>query len=171
MGRAAFANADMASILFQLAQTAKGLPWFLPRNFNTWPYLNHTQATSYAMNISHFSTANLSMEVSGDNTVSFRYKFREFLGTTAVLTGSEALWETRCQEFVPSQNGDIPLQATKDSGYASSYRWIFPTFPNQLYTTDVLDDGYRYSHIYRNATLQLCTSTLGNPACLNDLGS
>ncbi|RPB29215.1 hypothetical protein L211DRAFT_864775 [Terfezia boudieri ATCC MYA-4762] len=120
-------------ILFQMAQTIKGLPWFFPRFSN----LPHAQIMSYAMDISHFSNENLTMEVTTGNTVSYKYKFRDFLGTAEMPAGRDALLKTSCQEFITSPNQNItsqgrliPLTTSNFKEYpldiATNYRWIFP---------------------------------------------
>ena len=118
----------MAGVLFQMAQVAKGLPWFLPRSNDNWPYLNSTLSTSYAMDIWNFASANLTMEPVG-STVTFKYKFQDFRGTAAVFSGWEGLVKTRCQEIATSPNRVIPgLKASNfsDSPLLNSYRWVVP---------------------------------------------
>ena len=120
-----------------MAQVQKGPPWFAERpTADLWPYLNNTEATSFAMDIRNIETANLTLEVSGDNTVSFKYKFRDFLGETMVFAKSPppTLLETRCQEFEASQEADIPLLTSNFTEYFKDiyvYRWISPIFGNQ----------------------------------------
>jgi len=62
------------------------------------------------MNISSFANDNLYMVHSGGDTVSFRYKFRDFKGETPVFTGWEAVLETHCQEFRIPHDMIIPLR-------------------------------------------------------------
>jgi len=115
-------------ILFQMAQTIKGLPWFFPR-FTDLP---HAELMPYAMDISHFSNANLTMEVPSGSTVPFKYNFRDFKGVVEVPAGREAFLETHCQELTTSQ--DMSTSSLTTSNFkeypldiATNYRWIFPT--------------------------------------------
>ena len=106
-----------------------GLPWLLPRNDGNEPYLNNTRVIPYAMNISHFSNTNLTMEVSPTNIVSFRYKFYDFQGTNTVFAQREGLTETHCQDYDTTQGTVVPLTAGNFTQYYNfnfRYRWIFP---------------------------------------------
>jgi len=153
VARTAFNDSGMAGVLFEMAQTTKGLPWLLPRSRDYLPYLNNTQTTIYAMNISHFPNANLTMEVLAGSKVSFKYKFQDFRGTAAIFAGW-ALVETICQEFVSSQDIVTPLTTSNFTEYslgAYDYRWIFPMVRDQY-------DGGDGGLIHRNATIQMCTS-------------
>lgn len=89
-----------------------GLPWLVPRFNASLPLLNNTLATSYAMNISHFSNPNVTIEFPGYKTVSFRYKLLDFQGTGIVFTGSEVLSEMRCQAWIDYRTQLFLLQLT-----------------------------------------------------------
>ena len=149
-------------ILFSIAQNVMGQPWLLPRSADMRPYLNYTNATTYAMDIRHLETGNLDMQVLSDNTVSFTYKFQDFRGETAVPAERLALasWVTRCQEFLPLQYTSVPLRATNftSPGYTpqGSYRWI-TIFPQSQQSQQA--NG---SYIDRNYTYSICTSGTGS---------
>lgn len=144
--RAALANSGVIGGIFQMAQIEKGLPWFVERTNSSLPYLNSPEATSFAMNISHFSNDNLTMEVLGDNTVSFKYRFQEYQGDTRGFSSAQpALLETSCQEF--SQDVGNILTTSNTTLYVKygSYRWISQLFLNQL----------ENDYVPRNATIQM----------------
>jgi len=111
--RKGFADTDYIGALFQTAQGAMGLPWLAPRARYDLPYLNNSLATSYAMNVSHFLTGNLTMQVLDGNAVLFGYKLQNFLGETEVPAELETpvSWVTRCQDFGTSQDTAVPLRA------------------------------------------------------------
>ena len=148
--------------LFELAQNAKGLPWLLSRLNRTSPYLGNPQVTAFAMNISHFSNANLTMEVLDGNVVSFRYKFWDFQGTVAVPAGTEAYVQTYCREVnITSRDGVIPATLSNSTDYpiaGDAYRWIFVTSTNAT--------GPNPGPVYRGRT-ELCMFGTSNLAsCL-----
>lgn len=68
------------------------------------------------------------MEFPDSNTVSLKYKFREFRGTVANFSLWEALIETRCQEFELASG--VPLQSLNTTKHPfspiSGSRWITP---------------------------------------------
>jgi len=79
------------------------------------------------MNIKFFASTNFTMEVLQGSTVSFRYKFKDFRGTTAVFAPWEALLETRCQSLNTTMKVDIPLytiNTTEFPGFEGDFRWI-----------------------------------------------
>ena len=73
----------------------KGLPWLLSHSQRVGRYINAPENRSYALDISYFSNANLTMEILGGNTVSFRCRLGDFLGTTAVPARWGASLETQ----------------------------------------------------------------------------
>ena len=163
-GRAAFTNSGVTGGIFQMAQVELGLPWLVERINATQPYFNSPKVTSFAMNISYFRNDNLTMEILGGSTVSFKYKFRNFRGEISEFAEtSPALVETRCEEFVASQDIAIPPATMNSTQYyrnPNMYRWISPLFNDQFDSS-----GY----IFRNATIQMCTSDTINFACFNGL--
>ena len=111
------------------------------------------------MNISHFETGNLDMQVLSDNRMSFTYKFQDFRGDTAEPAErlAPASWVTHCQEFFPVQNMSIPVVTTNvtDPDYARQgrYRWIA-----------IFQDSQQpnRSYIDRNYTHSICTCGTGS---------
>jgi len=154
-------------VLFEMAQINKGLPWFLTRSDTLHPYLGDTRVTSYAMNVSHFSNDNLTMEELGDNTVSFTYTFCDFQGSTPVPTNKQVLLKTRCQAFDPVEDQETPglgldhfsgrlVPGLRSSNFSEfehkfQFRWIF----NDIF--------------WLNETIETCTSTSGSCECLTSL--
>ena len=95
-----------ASSIWGVAQAVKGLPWLLEGVGNsTWNYPNRLNDT---MDIKYFANDNLTMNVDG-NTVSFRYKFRDFQGEDIPPAPWEAVLKTRCQILKSTLNVDTPL--------------------------------------------------------------
>ena len=127
-----------------------GQAWLLSRIIPSRPYLNYNNAITYAMDIWHFETGNLDMQVLSDNTVSFTYKYQDFRGETAEPAEqlAPASWVTRCQEFLPVENMSIPTNFTE---YARQgrYRWITTVLESQI-----INDSY----IDRNQAISICTS-------------
>ena len=138
----------------------KGLPWLLPRDDNSSPYLNSPNRTSSAMDILHFSNENLTTEVFDGNTVSSRYKFSDFRGTVPEPARAEAIVQTRCQEVnVTSHDGVIPITARNSTAnplHEGSYRWIHVEVMN---STDPDREG---NFVLR---IELCMFGTGNVAC------
>jgi len=106
------------------------------------------------------------MEVS-DRKVSFRYKFKDFLGPTAVPAGWEALLETSCRRLEIRQNISISLATLNFTEYQSSahYRWINPVHWDQADVSGMSDHDYDDTmahHLYdttpRTETIQMCKS-------------
>ena len=164
--RNVFSDRSMAGTLFQMAQITKGLPWLFPRSLANLPYLNDTRATSYAMNILHFSSDNLTMMELRDNTVSFTYKFQDFQGTTPVPTKQQALLKTHCQALDTVEDQQTPglqvnvfpdmlvpgLRTSNFSEYERNhFRWIFKMRIDPPFTS-----------ISPNETIEMCTSCIGN---------
>ena len=110
------------------------------------------------MNISHFSNANLTMEVLDGNTVSFRYKFQDFRGINATPAGWEALLKTSCQRF-ESVDMVIPLATSNFTKYPvfyhMRYRWIYSEHAGRL-SNDFS------TQIPRNETVQMCKPGTSN---------
>ena len=139
----------------------KGLPWFFPRT--DYYYLNTSTTITYAMNISHFSNGNLTMEVLDGNKVSFRYKFQDFKGVAATPAGWEALLKTSCQRFDSAGDMVIPIATSNFTTYpgfnGSSYRWIYSEPLGRL-SNDFS------TQIPRNETVQMCEPGASNFAFL-----
>ena len=168
MRRTAFSSERVAGLLFLIAQTVNGLPWLLPRTNASSPFLEKPESTSYAMDISHFSNANLTMRVTGGNVASFKYMFQDFRGTNIVPSGQAALFETRCHALAPSHYMNIPLKTTNLTKYPNEneYRWIFPLFNNQVQKFYPDENGFT---LHRKGTIQACTSGTSNSAYFTDL--
>ena len=137
----------------------KGLPWFLSRLNQSSPYLDNPQVTSFAMNISHFSNANLTMKVLDGNMVSFGYKFWDFRGAVAVPAGSEVFLQTCCQEVdVTPHDGAIPITASNSTDYPLApdyYRWTSVLFIDRESDLD----------FYSKTRIEMCMFGTGNFAC------
>lgn len=120
----------------------KGLPWL--RDEYSWDDHGSAETLIATMNISYFENANFTMEVLDANKLSFRYKFRDFRGTTAVFAGWEASLETSCRRLETTQNVSIPLATVNFTQYPRTelgLRWIHPK-----------------SRRPRKGTIQLCKS-------------
>ncbi|KAF8423516.1 hypothetical protein EV426DRAFT_700129 [Tirmania nivea] len=122
--------------LCEVAQAVKGLPWLQDEYLGTrteyaWNYRGSHEILNATMNISYFENANFTMDVWDGNKVSFRYKFKDFRGTTAVLAGWEALLETSCRSLESTQNVSIPLGTINSTLYPRTergLRWIHPKY-------------------------------------------
>jgi len=138
-----FGNDDMFRTIFEMAQIVKGLPWLLPRANTSTPYLDSIKATSYAMDISHFSNLDVYM-VLGDqsgNSVTFTYGFRDFRGAKVVPSGLNASLVTHCEAF---GDNPVPLAAAYEVPDYGQYLWIFPR-------------PYNESLVTPNTTIHICT--------------
>ena len=98
-----------ASSVWGVSQAVKGLPWLLEGVGNSsWNYPTRPDILNGTMDIKYFANDNLTMNVDG-NTVSFRYKFRDFQGENIVPAPWEAVLKARCQILKSTLNVDTPL--------------------------------------------------------------
>ncbi|KAF8423518.1 hypothetical protein EV426DRAFT_700130 [Tirmania nivea] len=121
-----------SSEICSLAQILKG-PWG-----NNGEYIGESP-----MDLSPFSNENLAMNVSEGNKVSFRYKFRDFRGKTAVYSGWEGLIETQCRRVGAIRDvvlGPTALNFTR-APLRRQYRWIIAEA--QVAQSNV-DPGFRH---------------------------
>ena len=135
----------------------KGLPWLWDEDEYAWDDHGSPEILIATMNISYFESTNFTMQVLDANKVSFRYKFKDFRGATAVFAGWEALLETSCRRLETTQNIAIPLATINITRYPrteGSLRWIHPK-----------------SRRPRKGIIQLCESRTCNRTCLNVLES
>ena len=144
----------MASILFDMAHTAKALPWFLPRTNLNISYRNDIRATEFAMDIQNFANKDLAMNPDA-HKVTFTYMFRDFQGEKVVKADREALLITRCEDIEASPHTVIPLTSSNTTLYPGWYRWIYPTPFNE-------------SRVPHNQTVQICTSTTDSTGHVHD---
>ena len=105
----------------------KGLPWLLEGvGNNSWPYSPGVLGDN--MGIEYFPNDNFTMNVDG-NTVSFRYKFRDFRGENREFAPWEALLKTSCQTWKGTWNASL-LPFTSDTSVKDfelkqgNLRWI-----------------------------------------------
>ena len=105
----------------------KGLPWLQEGCGNSVWDDYAPGILDATLNTTYFENSNFTMEVLQENTVSFRYKFKDFQGTTEVFAPWEALLETRCQRFNTTSSVDLPLLSLNTTTYppmGGDYRWI-----------------------------------------------
>ncbi|KAF8423525.1 hypothetical protein EV426DRAFT_601855 [Tirmania nivea] len=117
--------------LCEVAQAAKGVPWL--EDDSAWDVAakanndkDNQRAIVTMMDISYFANDNLTMNVLDGNKVSFRYKFKDFRGTTSVSSGWEAVLETSCRSLKGTEQLPKTTNFTKFPPVKLSYRWIFP---------------------------------------------
>ena len=139
----------------------EGLPWpDLFRIDDINPY------TNYSGDISYFAKPNFPIQVLDGNKVSFRYKFKDFYGTTTVFAGWEARIETTCQSVT---RDSVPLITPgRLTGSGNLYQWIYPSAQILNGST-----GLEYSDVsqvssVRNGTIQICKSDAGNYTLVNN---
>lgn len=146
--------AKSISMQCQTAQLQQGLPW-LESHLHLFP----------SGDISYFAKPDFNftiIQVSDRQTISFRYKFKDFQGTNATFAGWEAHIETSCQAAETTNNDTVPISAFNftDPG---SYRWIYPLDLNGI--TEEYDSE---NSVLRNSTIKICKSGPGNYALFNN---
>ena len=116
-------------------------------------------------NVSYFAKPDFPIQVLDRNKVSFRYKFKDFHGTTTVFAGWEARLETTCQHVTLDS---VPLKTLNIIQSEEVFQWIYPF--------DLIlngSTGLEYSNIsqdssVRNGTIQICKSGTSNYTLVNN---